>query len=540
MDTIYTNLQQILLLMKEKKQIIDLEKIFANMIDIFSNKELNEFCKLNKIIGLLKRQRINSIYFSTFYNKVHKKGMNLIKKNQLTPNEIINFIVYQDIYYYNQDYKNDDNRDPSIFIYLPIATVTDEDRNYLVNIKNIKDKNLWYLFSKSLPETKRKFYNIFLAQMKKIRYFKSIFDIFPRNNIDKDFTFLINEKIRDLIYTSLDEEEKNYDKLFQIFDNWFIINELNSLDLGFLKENLEKIYNITSKYYLYLIQNNDMKAIVRKIKDFIINFYIEQMKRGNNSYESIISLLQCKDNELLLFFLNNLDNIILKEEEFYQIEDTVNFLLFKLFFQKCKDFLDDPKINQGKYLKDSLIIKCKINNDLNNKRVKYNIVNNLMNEDKKLYNKMLVISEGDTERIYNNLKKSLIICKTKFDELEQIVNYYTTFFYSSKKDLIELIKYTLNEFKQKNICNIIECKNFFKDNNNFDLDQAIKERKNIKYKNSYFFMAIYNKYKDANFNKSEGEIFYDTKKIYKDSLKRIIRQKETKEPFFELIMLMRL
>ena len=90
--------------------------------------------------------------------------------------------------------------------------------------------------------------------MKKISYFKSIFDIFPRNNIDKDFTFLINEKIRDLIYTSLDEEEKNYDKLFQIFDNWFIINELNSLDLGFLKENLEKIYNITSKYYLYLIQ----------------------------------------------------------------------------------------------------------------------------------------------------------------------------------------------------------------------------------------------------------------------------------------------
>ena len=420
-DEIYNNLQQIIKLKKDKSyKIINLEDIFEKMINFFSNKELNEFCKLHNIVGILKGQKINSRCIEYFYNKVHQRGMNLIRNNKLTPKEIITFILAQDIYYYNPILKNNYNRDPTIFSYIPI---TDKDKNYLNNIKLIKEKDLWNIFSESDKHIRTKFHETFLDQMTNIKDFKSIFDIFPRNYFDKDFTNLINKKIAELIYTALDESENNYNKIFQIFDNWFIINEYNSLDLTFLINHIEINYKLTSKYYLHLLKSKEMLYTAEIIKGFIIKFFMKQNEEGNNNAESLIALLLCNNNDLCLYFLNELNNKRLKEEDFYQLDETDNFLLFKLFFQKCLELLNNPMISQGYYIKESLAIKSKIFNDLNKNEVKYNIVNNLMDENKRFYKKMLVITDKYTEKIYNNLKKSLQICKNKFDELENIEDY---------------------------------------------------------------------------------------------------------------------
>ena len=64
----------------------------------------------------------------------------------MTTKQIINFISSQDIFYYDPSYNKDNNRDPMIFEYIPI---TDVDKNYLENIKLIKERNLWNLFSGS-------------------------------------------------------------------------------------------------------------------------------------------------------------------------------------------------------------------------------------------------------------------------------------------------------------------------------------------------------------------------------------------------------
>ena len=532
------DIQKIYLLLKEiingtknkKYKIMDLEEIFDNMIDFYYNKSIYEYCQLHNIVALLKSEKINTKKIEYFYNKVHQKGMNLIRNKKFETAEIINFIISQDIYYYNPIFKSNENRDPIIFEYIPI---TDADQNYLKNIELIKENDLWNLFSNSSYNTQKKFQEIIVGQMRKFKDFNSIFEIFPIKYFDYNFTLLINGKIGDLIYSILEEKEEVYDLLFKIIDNWFVCNEYNNLDLNYVSDLIELNYDFTSKYYFHILKNKKMQFIAMKIKNNIIRFFLKQNKEGNNNAESLISLLLlAPDDQFCLYFLNQLDQKILKEEDFYQKEENQNYLLFKLFFERCMELIKKPEINQGKYLSESIIMKNKIYNDLKNNEVRYDIFNNLIDEKNTFYNKIVVIEKNEAKKIYDTLCQNLNICKKKFRELEIIEDYYTTFYGFSKREIINVIVNKLKEFKEKNIIEIINCKDFFMDHKEFNLDQAIEESKNIKYKNSCFFMPIYLKKKNEDFEISEDGILKQSIESYIDTITRIINQKESKEPFF--------
>ena len=531
-NEIYRLLSNILSLTKDKGyKIINLEEIFDNMVDFFSSKELNAFCTLHNIVGLLKAQKINSKSIDNFYYKVHQKGMYLIKHNKLEVAEIINFMIAQDIYYYNPSFKNNENRDPIIFSYIPI---TDIDKNYLANIQLIKDNDLWNIFSNSSYNTIKNFQEIILKQMRNVKDFASIFKLFPYEYYDKGFTFLINGKIHNFRYSILDEKEADYNKIFEVIDNWFNINIKNNLDLNYLINSIEFNYNFTSKYFFHLLKSEKMIYTANLLKNAIIDFFLQQDNAGNNNAESLISLLLlCKNSDLCVYFLDQLNKNILTEKDFYNKEETDNFLLFKLFLKKCNDLIQNPNIYRGIYLRESLSIKKKIQTDLKNNDIQYEIANNLIDENNTFYNKILAIeSKAFADKIYDNIKNNYEICKKKFEELALIEDYYSSFFSYSKREQILLIKQRVQEFTKKNISEIVNYENFLMDNNNFDYAQALEESKDIKYKNSSFFMAIYNKIKNDNLEKSEEEIFNDSKDNYKDTIQRIINQKESKEPFF--------
>lgn len=160
--------------------------------------------------------------------------------------EIINFMTEQDIYYYNPSYKNNENRDPVIFNYIPI---TDEDKDYLKNIELIKKYHVFEIYSDSDEKIKKNFYEIILNQIKNIRGFKSLFEIFPIKSKNKQFNFLINGRLNDLIGTVLDEKEENLNFIFQILDDIFIYNNNNDLDLKYLVETVQINYQFPSKYF---------------------------------------------------------------------------------------------------------------------------------------------------------------------------------------------------------------------------------------------------------------------------------------------------
>ena len=126
-DQIFQVLSDIMLILKDKNyKIINYEEIFEDLVNLFSNKELKDLCKLHNVLNLFKYEKINHRLIENFYNQIHQKGLFLIKSKNLNSEEIIQFLVAQDIYYYSQTFKNSDNRDSEIFKYI---SITDEDKN---------------------------------------------------------------------------------------------------------------------------------------------------------------------------------------------------------------------------------------------------------------------------------------------------------------------------------------------------------------------------------------------------------------------------
>ena len=538
-DNITDLIKKIFELLKQKHyKIINLEDIFASLKTLYLNKSLNELCKLNLLVDFLRGQNAKERIFEEYYTSIHVKGINSIKKGELDSEKIIQFLQKQDVYYYKDSFKKSPLRDPIIFKYIPITKKENDNDIYLKNIQLIKDNKLWNLYNEP-GNLQSKFFSTILEQIENFKDLKVIFDIFPIKYINQNLALLINKKVNENIYSLLDAKEEDYELIFDVFNNIIKVNEFNNLDLVNIVKSIQINYDLTAKYYFHILKDKNMSQTTNTIKNLIINFFIDRNREGKISAESFITLLLLADKQFSQFLLNQMNNMIAKEADFYLKEETPNFLLFKLFFEKCGDLMKEGKLSDGTYLIESLDIKKKMQDNYTNFTVKYDIVSNLIADENSFYKKIFVIfdeEEKQAKKIFANIKEAIQKCVKKFELFEIMVDYYNTFFANTKKGLINLIKVSLNKLKQSKVNEIINLdeKNFII-YNGFNFNESIEESKKIRYKNSLFFMAIYKKKSESEvFEKSEEDILKESIENYKDSLTRIIKQKETKEPFFNI------
>ena len=534
-DEIYILVNEIMDKSKDKKTLFNIVNLFTNLLNFAYWKDLKELCKLYNFVKFIIKERK---VINNFYQKIHEKGTALIINNQLTTDEIFTFIMTQDCFYCDPINSKSEYRNPDIFRFIPITKREKDDKEYLKNIKTIRENRLFELFSEQSYRVQKRFQEILLEQMKTMSDLKSIFDIFPHKFIDQGFTFLINGVIERLNYTLLDEANENQKILFEIFDEWLSINFDNKLDLNYCCRILEINYDFTSKYYFHIFKSQNLQTIVNRIRDNIIKFFIGQNNRNNNNSESLIILLEISNNDQSTkYILEQMNKYVMTEEDFYQNEENERYRLFKLFWDKCRHLYKNPFMADIQYLNETSIIKNKITHDIINHNVRYELINNLIDEPKfqnKIKN-LFVNERVKVNDIYSSLKKDIDKCTKRFDELEKINDYLNSFFSMTKYKEIELINKYLIVYKQKKVSEIIKKVNFFQDEEDFNFEELLEESKNLKYKDSCFFMAIYNSKKNIEaFEKSEDKIFFDSIEDYKNAIKEIINQKESKQPFFEI------
>ena len=514
--------------------IFNYNELFGNLISFYSSKSLAELCKLLNILNLFGSCYVKQETIEKYYDKIHSKGLNLIKKMNIE--EIIFFIKSQDVYYYQENFRKSKKRDPAIFNYIKI---TDEDNNYSKYINLIKEYKIMNIFTGINTTNEEELYKILLSQMKKIKDFQSIFELFPKETISKKFNLLINEKMISLKFTALNNKD-NIQIIFSIFDNWLIINHYNSLNLETITNQIEMDYGFTNKYYEYLLVNPKMIQILDIIKGKISNFFISQYNMGNLPSDYIVStLLSLKDIKLTSIFLDELEKNIITEEDFYKNEITLNFKLFKSFLEKYHLIIKNKEIYKGEYLVKIGEIKSKIYNDLKTNDIEYEKIHNLITpkSGKIFLEKMKVVIQDNKEatNLYNNLKNNVEKCRQKFDELNNFIDFFSTFYKESQKDLLEIIQEKIIENKKKKISELLKIQNFLSDVTAFNYEEIKEKSKNIKYKNSIFFMAIYSKKEELERNeKNEEKLLNETITSFKETFKKIINQKETKEPFFKI------
>ena len=528
--------------MKNKKYaLLNFNQIFNQLVDIYANETLDEFYNLKSLINTLNNQ-LSNITIENYYTKIHQKGMNLIKMEEMNDaEEIIKFIYEKDVFYQDEKYVNSEFRDPLIFSYIPIGN---HYPDYLHNINLLKEKEVWKLFNKSNMNIINAFHQVFLDQVNDTKDLVSLLDIFPNEYIKKEFTVKISDKLREIIHTCFEGNDfgNNYN-LFRIFERILILHEINRLDvleqIKFINENFDDRF--TSNYYIYLLQSEKVKDIIKKVNNYIINFFIEQHKKGNATIDSLIFLLKVSpDESFRIELLNQMDNFLLDERDFYQRDETKKFKLFKFFNQNFQDLIKKGGKNlKGKYLIKSVELKNKINKDLNDGNVPYITIETLLQYEANFLDKIKVIvdfNNNEAKKLLNNIKSMVKKCLTKFDVFDKFIEYYSTFYRESKRDFIQLIKNKLNQTKEQNLIKLVNLAvDKYIIDQNFSYNNCVKDNENLKYKYSIFFMPIYReKYENEHLEKNEDEIFNGSIKALKDSFTQIINQKETKEPFFEI------
>ena len=509
--------------------LIDYEKLFLKLENALSSENLDYYCILYKFINFCEKD-ISQKTKEKFYNNIHTNGINKIKNKQMNFSQIINFIIHQDIYYFDPKYKKSEKREPKIIKYI---NITDVDKNYLENIEVFKNLKLYNIFIDSNYETEKKFYSIIIEKIKKLKDIKTIMDIFPLKIINKDFTLLINSKI--------DEFKNTFEcgkDLFEVLDFWMNINLLNKLDPKYVIDIRFTNIDISNKYLIYLlsIKKNNRKMNLYKInlmKDMLLKINIQNMKQKKDP-QFLINLLvnsECEE-ELCLYFLKRINKISITEKDFYSHEKSLKFVIFKAFLENCKNIFEKYKNKEGTYTHTTNIKKCKILETLYKGDKNFNDFQ-LFIKDKNLESKIKLITSGEEEAklLYSMIKNNFEQCLKDYNIIKNLIDYYTTFYPKTKEEIINKLIEKEKEYKKKTIHELID--NFdleiFLGIDNFYLKEAIEESSNLKYKNSSFFMIIYiNNYAKYNSEKSEEKILKESIKIYIDTFKEIIEKLELK------------
>ena len=194
----------------------------------------------------------------------------------------------------------------------------------------MKKCKIWELFTNE--EKKIQMYEAFLDQINRITELRFIFELFPEDEINKNFSRLIAVKVNEISGTISIEKQENYNMIFEIFKKYLKCLEKHNLTIFIPKVN----YEFNLKLYEYILKENQLKKIVNKIKDEIIYFFLEFNIDHNGIEEDIVNiLLLTYETDLCIEMLDNMEKLVIKKSDFYKKKKKKKYNLFKLIFQKC-------------------------------------------------------------------------------------------------------------------------------------------------------------------------------------------------------------
>ena len=316
-------------------------------------------------------------------------------------------------------------------------------KNYNLNFENIKEISLKKLYLDILVE---------LIKNKKLENYDFSNDILTKldlENID------INHKMFKVLKNILEDEKYICDYKMNSIEDFFKETKINFyyILIKYFFKNSFYIYNIP---LLYKIRNTIINIIKTKRKEFLSHFYFENINLFNRFYYNIKFILDSNYYHLLFIdiIFGNIYEETLKNDRKNRKEyiNNLNILeniidkmaiIIYMFKQKRKD-MGKAQIE----FKDIQKTYKQIEQMIKDKRI-----DKMGSDDKLILSKYF---------IDNNNKDSLlkIFCQDSFDfflnesiklnqkekknKLNQILKYYKTFFFESKKDDINSIEYAIS------------------------------------------------------------------------------------------------
>ena len=470
--------------------ILDLQIKSINKIYIIFGKPLFdkyiEYFKQNKILYLFylrtiyqsMKEKLSDFKMKNFDDIILKNAIELSNKKQLKSIEILD--IYSQISAY--DLKNAHSID--ILEGLDASTFNDE---FYEKWKKIN-------WNEILGNQYKKFLEKIANIIKEIDNFKVLLKLFNMSKNDESKEFhanalsIMQKKFIDLLQNIKDEK---IDKINNSAHNEDLIELIFYSDK--MKVDLKQFLIVLTKKFNSRIINDIYanlfkKTISENLKKIIINFFVE-----NASIADPLILLQLIDNcpSLSLKIVENLKKVIIKKEEFFELE-TKNMKLFQGLFER--KILLGNEFSSTDYVNNNIVLLNSLQKDIEEGNIYYKEIIHFYsnNKQEELNKKLLLISSNNKElalklqKIIDNYVKEIEAIK---NDLTLVYNDLREFLFDSKKDDINILKdiiYKINNgylnCYEKNYKE--QCK---------DLMNTYKEKTQLRtlMKKSSFFTTIY-------------------------------------------------
>ena len=244
-------------------------------------------------------------------------------------------------------------------------------------------------------------------------------------------------------------------------------------------------------------------------------------KRSKLTSENFFFLIKsAKSERFLCELFNQMGEYCITKDEFYEKQKSKNYKLYELFING--EYINNPKFYDTQYFNKLSSLRGELSIELNKLELPYyRIINLIEDPEKPLIEKINLIFNGEnTQQLYENIEKKTQMIKELLHNIENIYNYFNFFDKDENQELINSLLKRMNEIRQNNLCDSIKIKN---ESICDDFNHNLKLSQNLRFKDSIFFMALYeNNKKMLGHKKTLNELFDITKEEYDKIMKDLI------------------
>ena len=498
---------------------------YIKIVDFQKNKKIN-FLNFSEIIEELIKSYNNNLlnlkelYFIFQYELNQNENINLhdkLNKNidnigkaqflngELKNEQVLDFISCNEIYLSNSNSGNITNK----FVksknkeYLKRKTVDilnginidSKEDSILSKIKEIK---LYQYFSDMLGE----YLGVFTKKIQNIQNLGIFYVLLPEDKFNNG-SFMA---LKDWIYNNIKTFSSSKCKTFKEEINVFFEILTRVADI-FIKDIIiffdQNLGEFCKELFIYILNNNVI--INENIKKELIMYYILSNNDRNdndsynfNSIKYFIDNIQTEDEFLIKKFLDEINNLTFSEIDFFSIENTIRYTLFKkLLFHKKKFILN----KSGEYL-------------INLKQICQSLITKLKSFDISLVDITPIFSSYSDNMLLEKIK-DLLFCLSNEEELGNEVKNESCKIYDNIQKQFFNIKNNIRE-----LSDTANCLEYFFSKN--------KEKMENKKKINVFISEIYKKTLKEISNSNEIKTkFNDFQGLIKDSKKNLEMKKKS-------------
>ena len=438
---------------KKIKLIENIENLINKYMELYNGKNLNNLYLIKRYIGYWQNGWINKEdeNFLVNYNGIktkkiellyHETGINLIKRKELKNIEIVCFMKNDSIFY-DEKYESLKYRPLEIFDGIEIETL---DENFFEEWKNLD-------FKKMFPTIYfDKFRDKICSLIKDMKYFGLLYKFFSfknmnENNILNNYLEIKEAYVRLLPSYKKDKCSNFYDETIDLI-SFFDKNKKNEIKdlLTPIQKNLD--FETVNNIYIGLSEGN-LKDITKEI---MVDYLISKEKYQDPS--SLVSLIENCPN-LRMHIFSKISKYSLAIEDFFEIEETVNYKIFKGLIGN-KIIIRNSEFKKAGYIKAGVDTFSAIENNIKEYNISFNEISIFFENEKnkdifknRLYY-LNFLDEKKSNEQFRNLEKKFNEIKKYIEYFEIIYNDFNEFFpIKLEKDLDKISKIISNLKNEK-------------------------------------------------------------------------------------------